>query len=50
MANQAVWIKGKHACLEVDEAEMPTPGDGEALVRVDVVALSPLESKLQKVV
>lgn len=48
MANQAAWIKEKHAKVVLDDAETPTPGEGEVLVKVEVIAFSPIESKLQR--
>jgi NADPH:quinone reductase-like Zn-dependent oxidoreductase len=48
MANQAAWIKQKQAQLEVDDANKYEPGAGELLVKVDVIAFSPIESKTQK--
>lgn len=47
MANQASWIREKHARVVLEETQIPTPGDGEVLVKVDVIAFSPIESKLQ---
>ncbi|PLB44954.1 GroES-like protein [Aspergillus steynii IBT 23096] len=48
MTNQAAWIKEKHGQLVVDEAETPVPGDGEILVKVDLIGFSPVEAKIQK--
>lgn len=48
MANQAAWIKQKQAQLEVDAADKYDPQAGELLVKVEVIAFSPIESKTQK--
>ena len=48
MANAAAWIKQARAPLEVAESETPTPGEGEVLVRVMVIAFSPIESMIQR--
>ena len=47
MSNQAAWIKEKHGRLVLDEAETPFPGDNEVLVKVELIAFSPIESKIQ---
>ncbi|KAI9043178.1 zinc-binding alcohol dehydrogenase family protein [Aspergillus affinis] len=47
MSNQAAWIKEKHGRLVLDEAEIPIPGENEVLVKVDLIAFSPIESKIQ---
>lgn len=47
MPNQAAWIKEKYAKLVVDDADMPTPGAGELLVKVNVIGFSPVEWKMQ---
>lgn len=47
MAKQASWIREKHARVVLEEAQIPTPGDDEVLVKVEVIAFSPIESKLQ---
>ena len=44
----AAWIKTKHAALEVGLAETPTPGPGELLVKIKLIAFSPIEARLQK--
>ncbi|OJJ46856.1 hypothetical protein ASPZODRAFT_131748 [Penicilliopsis zonata CBS 506.65] len=46
--NESAWIKEKHARLTVENAEKPVPGDGEVLVKVEVIAFSPIESKIQR--
>ena len=48
MSHQAAWIKEQHANLVVDKASTPTPGPGELLVKVQAIAFSPLEAKIQK--
>ena len=48
MTNQAAWIKQKHAQIEVDAASDYEPGTGELLVKVEVIAFSPIDSKTQK--
>jgi NADPH:quinone reductase-like Zn-dependent oxidoreductase len=48
MSHQAAWIREQHADLVVDEAQTPTPGPGELLIQVKVIAFSPLEAKIQK--
>ncbi len=48
MSQQAAWIKEQHASLVVDEAPIPTPGPGELLVKIKIIAFSPLEAKIQK--
>ncbi|PYH91811.1 putative alcohol dehydrogenase [Aspergillus ellipticus CBS 707.79] len=48
MANQAAWIKEKQARVVLDDAETPTPGEAQVLVKVEVIGFSPIESKVQK--
>ena len=48
MSNKAAWIKQEKARLVVDEAETPTPGANELLVKNAVIALNPVEAKIQK--
>lgn len=48
MANQAALIKEKHAKVVLEDVEIPTPGEGEVLVKVAVIAFSPIEYKLQR--
>lgn len=48
MTNQAAWIKQKQGQLEIDAADKYEAGDGELLVRVDVIAFSPIDSKNQR--
>lgn len=48
MSNHAAWIKEKHASLSVDDAEKHNPGEGQLLVKNLVIALSPIESKVQR--
>ena len=46
--NTQAAIKEQHATLVVDQAPIPIPGPGELLVKVQVIAFSPLEAKIQK--
>ncbi|KAF2746175.1 putative alcohol dehydrogenase [Sporormia fimetaria CBS 119925] len=48
MSNQAAWIKEKHANVELGPADKYTPGDGELLVKVEVIGFNPIEAKIQK--
>lgn len=48
MTNQAAWIRQKQGQLEVDSADRYEVGDGELLVKVDVIAFSPIDSKTQR--
>jgi NADPH:quinone reductase-like Zn-dependent oxidoreductase len=48
MANQAAWIKKQQAQLEVDAADKYEPQAGELLVKVEVIAFSPIEAKTQR--
>lgn len=48
MSHQAAWIKKPHGDLVIEEFPIPTPGSGELLVKVSVIAFSPLEAKIQK--
>ena len=48
MSHQAAVIKQQHANLTVEQSPIPTPGPGELLVKVKVIAFSPLEAKIQK--
>jgi len=45
--NQAVWLDGQGAKLRVDNAEMPTPGPDEVVVRNRAVAVNPADWKIQ---
>ena len=46
--NVASWIKEKCASCVVDPAETPTPGPGELLIKVECIAFSPIEFKIQR--
>ncbi|KAJ5732336.1 hypothetical protein N7493_003817 [Penicillium malachiteum] len=48
MTHQAAFIKERHANLVVEHVETPSPGDDEILVKVEVIAFSPIEYKLQR--
>lgn len=48
MSNNAALIKEKHARLTVGPSEKPNPGAGELLVKVAVIAFSPIEAKVQR--
>lgn len=48
MSNHAAWIKEQYARLTVSPAEKPTPGAGELLVKIAIIAFSPIEAKVQK--
>jgi NADPH:quinone reductase-like Zn-dependent oxidoreductase len=48
MANYAAWIKEKHATLTVGAADTPKPGEGELLIKNEVIGFSPIESKVQR--
>ena len=48
MSNRAAWINQEKASLSVAEAEMPTPGPNEILVKNSAIALNPVEAKVQK--
>jgi NADPH:quinone reductase-like Zn-dependent oxidoreductase len=48
MPHQAAIIKAATTPLEVGSVETPTPGAGQILVKVEVVAFNPLEAKIQK--
>lgn len=48
MSNKAAWIKQKQAQLEVGPAERYEPQEGELLVRVEVIAFSPIDAKTQR--
>jgi NADPH:quinone reductase-like Zn-dependent oxidoreductase len=48
MTHQAAWIYSKGADVELGEAETPTPGKGELLVKVQAIAFSPIDWKQQK--
>lgn len=51
MANQAAWIPAAEADLVLqDGTDIPTPGQGEVLVKVKCIAFSPIEAKIQKYV
>ena len=41
-------MMAKNASLEVNSAQTPEPGPEELLVRVEVIAFSPIEWKLQR--
>ncbi|KAH8433861.1 uncharacterized protein LDX57_011498 [Aspergillus melleus] len=47
MSNQAAWIKEKHGRLGLDEAEIPIPGDNEVFVKIELIAFSPIDLKIQ---
>ncbi|KAF7186104.1 Dehydrogenase azaJ [Pseudocercospora fuligena] len=48
MTHQAAWIKSKNAVLEVGQFETPSPGPEGLLVKVEAIAFSPVESKVQR--
>lgn len=48
MENQAAWILQPKGRLQVNKAEVPTPGEGELLVKIECIAFSPIESKIQR--
>jgi hypothetical protein len=48
MANKASWIPAPTAEVFVGDADTPTPGPGELLVKIKSIAFSPIESKIQK--
>ncbi|KAJ5618261.1 hypothetical protein N7528_006904 [Penicillium herquei] len=48
MTHRAAFIKERHANLVVEDVDTPSPGDGEVLVKVEVIAFSPIEYKLQR--
>lgn len=48
MGNRTAWIEHKGATLHVADSEVPTPKEGEILVKVMVIALSPIESMIQR--
>jgi D-arabinose 1-dehydrogenase-like Zn-dependent alcohol dehydrogenase len=48
MANKAAWIKEQNAQLEVDAAEKYNPQENQILVKVEVIAFSPIEAKIQR--
>jgi NADPH:quinone reductase-like Zn-dependent oxidoreductase len=50
MANKASWIPAPTAPCAVGDAETPTPGPGELLVKIRSIAFSPIEAKIQKYV
>jgi NADPH:quinone reductase-like Zn-dependent oxidoreductase len=50
MPHQAAIIKAATTPLVVESVETPSPGPGQILVKVDVVAFNPLEAKIQKLV
>ncbi|KAM0326684.1 hypothetical protein ACHAQA_006554 [Verticillium albo-atrum] len=45
--NQAAWIDSKGAPLRVGEAPMPTPGEGDIVIRSRAVAINPLDWHMQ---
>ncbi|KAE9380901.1 GroES-like protein [Stipitochalara longipes BDJ] len=45
--NQAAWLDGQGAKLRVDNAEMPTPGPDEVVVKNHAVAVNPADWKIQ---
>jgi len=45
--NQAAWLDGEGAKLRVDNAEMPTPGPDEVVVKNRAVAVNPVDWKIQ---
>lgn len=45
--DQAAWFKERHTMLMADEVEIPIPSDNEILIKVDLIAFSPFESKIQ---
>lgn len=46
-ANKAAWIKAAHQPLQVDSAPYPTPGHGELVVKNALVAVNPVDWKIQ---
>jgi hypothetical protein len=48
MANEAAWIRKKKTQLEVDVTEKYEPSADELLIKIDVIAFSPIEAKTQK--
>ncbi|KAF2488199.1 chaperonin 10-like protein [Neohortaea acidophila] len=48
MTHQAAWSDGKGRNVEVRTVTTPTPGPGELLIKVEVIAFSPIESKMQR--
>ncbi|KAH8722612.1 chaperonin 10-like protein [Phaeosphaeriaceae sp. PMI808] len=48
MANKASWIQAPTAEVSVGDAEIPIPGPEEILIKVNSIAFSPIEAKIQK--
>ncbi|MCJ1250091.1 hypothetical protein MMC30_007317 [Trapelia coarctata] len=48
MSNQASWIHAAKAPVVLGDAEIPTPGPGEILVKITSIAFSPIDAKIQK--
>ncbi|KAF2493252.1 GroES-like protein [Lophium mytilinum] len=47
MSNQAAWIPSKGARLEVKESPLTKPAPGEVLIKNHVIALNPIDNKIQ---
>jgi len=48
MSNQAAWLPSEKATLKVDNAEMYEPTADQLLVKNAVIALNPIDAKIQK--
>lgn len=48
MSNQAAWLSSEHGQLEVKEAAYSKPGPGEVLIKNHVVAINPIDAKIQE--
>jgi NADPH:quinone reductase-like Zn-dependent oxidoreductase len=46
--NQAAWLLGVGKAIEIGPAPLPTPGNGELLIKVMAVAVQPAGYKIQR--
>ncbi|KAG5637959.1 hypothetical protein H0H81_002487 [Sphagnurus paluster] len=48
LTQKALFIESKHGPFKVSERDIPTPGPGQLLVRIEAVGLNPVDWKIQK--
>ncbi|KAH8659764.1 putative alcohol dehydrogenase [Xylariales sp. PMI_506] len=48
--NIAAWLPGVGEAIEVGPTDLPIPGPGELLIKVSLVAVQPVEYKIQKAI